>query len=132
MSMIQVDQLIKQYDKAKTPAVKGVSFAVEEGEFFAFLGPNGAGKTTTISILTTTLAKSSGNVTIAGMILRRKRNRCVTRWGLSSRSPASICSSRRKKISAFMLVCMGCTAIGRPFTSCQRNIKTVSWNSPRL
>lgn len=50
-AMISVDELIKQYDRAKAPAVKGASFAVGEGDFFAFLGPNGAGKTTTISIL---------------------------------------------------------------------------------
>lgn len=43
-----------------------MSFAVNEGEFFAFLGPNGAGKTTTISILTTTLSMTSGSVKIAG------------------------------------------------------------------
>lgn len=41
--MIAVDELIKQYDRAKEPAVKGVSFDVGEGDFFAFLGPNGAG-----------------------------------------------------------------------------------------
>jgi ABC-2 type transport system ATP-binding protein len=64
--MICVNELVKQYDKAKEPAVKGVSFCVDEGDFFAFLGPNGAGKTTTISILTTTLSRTSGDVTIAG------------------------------------------------------------------
>src|SRR5581483_3928521 len=37
------------------------------GELFALLGPNGAGKTTTISILTTTLAPTSGSVRIAGI-----------------------------------------------------------------
>lgn len=65
-NIIHVDNLVKQYDKAKTPAVKGISFDVKEGEFFAFLGPNGAGKTTTISILTTTLSMTSGAVSIAG------------------------------------------------------------------
>ena len=54
-SIIRVNSLIKRYDRAKEPAVKGVNFDVNEGDFFAFLGPNGAGKTTTISILTTTL-----------------------------------------------------------------------------
>lgn len=63
---IEVKNLIKRYKNAKTNAVDDISFSVKEGEFFAFLGPNGAGKTTTISILTTTLAKSSGEVTIAG------------------------------------------------------------------
>jgi ABC-2 type transport system ATP-binding protein len=65
-AIIAVDHLTKRYKKASTPAVDDVSFQVAPGELFAFLGPNGAGKTTTISILTTTLAKTGGTVTIAG------------------------------------------------------------------
>jgi len=65
-SIIHVEKLTKRYRKTEKPAVNNISFDVYPGEFFAFLGPNGAGKTTTISILTTTLAKTSGNITIAG------------------------------------------------------------------
>jgi ABC-2 type transport system ATP-binding protein len=65
-SIIHVEKLTKRYRKAEKPAVDNISFDVQPDEFFAFLGPNGAGKTTTISILTTTLAKTSGNITIAG------------------------------------------------------------------
>lgn len=72
MPIIEVSNLIKKYDKAKEPSVKGIDFAVNEGEFFAFLGPNGAGKTTTISILTTTLSKTEGNVTIAGFDVEKQ------------------------------------------------------------
>ena len=64
--VIEVENLVKQYKKTSQPAVDSISFTVGEGEFFAFLGPNGAGKTTTISILTTTLSKTSGMVRIAG------------------------------------------------------------------
>lgn len=64
--IIQVEHLVKQYRKADQAAVRDISFNVQPGELFAFLGPNGAGKTTTISILTTTFAKTSGSVTIAG------------------------------------------------------------------
>ena len=64
--VIEVENLVKQYKRASSPAVDSISFTVNEGEFFAFLGPNGAGKTTTISILTTTLSKTSGTVKIAG------------------------------------------------------------------
>ncbi len=64
--IIRVRNLTKTYKKSATPAVDDISFDVAGGELFAFLGPNGAGKTTTISILTTTLAKSSGTITIAG------------------------------------------------------------------
>src|SRR5438067_2417138 len=64
--VIEVNDLVKRYKKADKNAVDGISFSVEEGEFFAFLGPNGAGKTTTISILTTTLSKTAGSIKIAG------------------------------------------------------------------
>jgi ABC-2 type transport system ATP-binding protein len=64
--VIEVTDLVKRYRKADKNAVDGVSFAVSPGEFFALLGPNGAGKTTTISILTTTLAPTSGSVVIGG------------------------------------------------------------------
>lgn len=64
--IITVDNLVKKYKKAETAAVDDISFTVNEGELFAFLGPNGAGKTTTISILTTTLTKTSGTIHIAG------------------------------------------------------------------
>ena len=64
--VIEVRNLVKRYKKADKNAVDGVSFSVQPGEFFALLGPNGAGKTTTISILTTTLAPTSGEVIIGG------------------------------------------------------------------
>ncbi|HEY4025541.1 MAG TPA: ABC transporter ATP-binding protein [Candidatus Dormibacteraeota bacterium] len=65
-AVIEVRDLVKRYRKSATNAVDGVSFDVRAGEFFALLGPNGAGKTTTISILTTTLAPTSGSVLIDG------------------------------------------------------------------
>ena len=67
---VEVQDLVKRYRTARVNAVDGISFRVESGEFFALLGPNGAGKTTTISILTTTLAPTSGKVRITGHDLR--------------------------------------------------------------
>ncbi len=69
--VIAVEHLTKRYKKSRVPAVDAISFDVLSGELFAFLGPNGAGKTTTISILTTTLSKTAGRVTIAGHDLDR-------------------------------------------------------------
>lgn len=66
MAAIEVKNLIKRYRKTDRNAVDDISLSVAEGEFFALLGPNGAGKTTTVSVLTTTLSKTSGDVTIAG------------------------------------------------------------------
>lgn len=88
MAMIQVEGLVKKYEKAKTPAVKGISFAVNEGEFFAFLGPNGAGKTTTISILTTTLSKTSGSVLIAGYDVEEEAKQVRKKVGIIFQKPS--------------------------------------------
>ena len=47
-----------------TQALKGVSFEVSEGDFFALLGPNGAGKTTIIGVVTGLVNKTSGSVSV--------------------------------------------------------------------
>ena len=47
-------------------AVRGITFAVEEGELFGLLGPNGAGKTTTIKMLITLLIPTAGEARVLG------------------------------------------------------------------
>ncbi len=47
-------------------ALEGVTFAVEEGEFFGLLGPNGAGKTTLISIAAGLTRADAGTARILG------------------------------------------------------------------
>jgi ABC-2 type transport system ATP-binding protein len=64
--IITVEHLIKRYKHEAVNAVDDISFTVAPDSLFALLGPNGAGKTTTISILTTMLTPTSGNVLIAG------------------------------------------------------------------
>ena len=87
-SIIEVNHLTKRYKKATTPAVDDISFDVAPGELFAFLGPNGAGKTTTICILTTTLAKTSGTVTIAGHDLDRDATEVRRNIGIIFQNPS--------------------------------------------
>ncbi|HVV19230.1 MAG TPA: ABC transporter ATP-binding protein [Pseudonocardiaceae bacterium] len=64
MSAVVVTDLRKAYGPVE--AVRGVSFAVEEGEIFALLGPNGAGKTTTLEILEGFRQRDSGDVRVLG------------------------------------------------------------------
>jgi ABC-2 type transport system ATP-binding protein len=87
-AMIRVENLTKRYKSAAVPAVDNISFSVGEGEFFAFLGPNGAGKTTTISILTMTLAKTSGAVNIAGFDLDKETRKTRESVGIIFQKPS--------------------------------------------
>lgn len=86
--VIQVQSLVKRYRKSDVNAVDGISMDVRPGEFFAFLGPNGAGKTTTISILTTTLAKTSGTVKIAGYDLDKQTKEVRRSIGIIFQNPS--------------------------------------------
>jgi ABC-2 type transport system ATP-binding protein len=86
--ILEVENLVKQYGKSKAPAVDNISLSVDEGEFFAFLGPNGAGKTTTISVLTTTLSKTSGKVEIAGYDLDKHAREIREHIGIIFQEPS--------------------------------------------
>lgn len=62
-----VQDLVKIYKGASRPALDGLNIEVQTGEIFGLLGPNGAGKTTAISILSTLLRPTRGNVSICGI-----------------------------------------------------------------
>ncbi|MGN1014636.1 MAG: ABC transporter ATP-binding protein [Butyricicoccus sp.] len=68
--MITLHNLTKKF--GEFTAVDGLNLQIETGEFFGLLGPNGAGKTTTISLLSTLLLPTSGEVLIDGQKLTRK------------------------------------------------------------
>ena len=61
---LQIRDVHKRY-RALT-ALGGVSFDIEEGDFFGLLGPNGAGKTTLISIVAGLTRADSGQVSVLG------------------------------------------------------------------
>jgi len=86
--IIQVQNLVKKYKKATSNAVDGISFSVNTGKFFSLLGPNGAGKTTTISILTTTLSKTSGTMEIAGFNVDKNPSEVRRSVGIIFQNPS--------------------------------------------
>ncbi len=67
MEMVQVQDLVKTYNKGALTAVDRVSFSVEKGEIFGLIGPDGAGKTSIFRVLTTLLLPNEGNVSVGGL-----------------------------------------------------------------
>ena len=62
--MLKVENLYKNF--GNIIAVDGISFEVKKGEVFGLLGPNGAGKSTTISIISTLIPPSRGEILFEG------------------------------------------------------------------
>lgn len=67
---LSIKDLRKVYGN-KFEALKGISFDVQQGDFFALLGPNGAGKSTTLGIVSSLVNKTSGQVKIFGHDLEK-------------------------------------------------------------
>ena len=68
--MIELKNLTKKFDDFT--AVDSLNLRIETGEFFGLLGPNGAGKTTTISMLSTLLLPTAGEIYVDGQKLDRR------------------------------------------------------------
>ncbi|MCP4681112.1 MAG: ABC transporter ATP-binding protein [Desulfobacterales bacterium] len=74
--------LVKIHPGASRPALDGLDISIDRGDIFGLLGPNGAGKTTTISILSTLLRPTKGNILICANDSVRYPNRVKKLIGL--------------------------------------------------
>ncbi|MGO5160019.1 MULTISPECIES: ABC transporter ATP-binding protein [unclassified Bilifractor] len=68
--MIELQNLTKKFDDFT--AVDHLNLTINTGEFFGLLGSNGAGKTTTISMISTVLLPTEGEILIDGEKVTRK------------------------------------------------------------
>lgn len=64
MAHVTVQNVVKRF-KAVT-ALKGISFEINDGEFFVLLGPTGAGKTTTLRVIAGLEHQDEGHVLFDG------------------------------------------------------------------
>ncbi|WP_312700305.1 ABC transporter ATP-binding protein [Sedimentibacter sp.] len=62
--MLRVENLYKEFGNIK--AVNGISFEVKRGTIFGLLGPNGAGKSTAISMISTLIEPTKGDIFFEG------------------------------------------------------------------
>lgn len=61
--------LKKEYDEGQVHALRGVDFAIDEGEFVALIGPSGCGKTTLLQLLGALDRPDSGTLRFRGASL---------------------------------------------------------------
>ena len=64
-------------------ALRGVSFAVQQGELVTLLGANGAGKTTTLKTLSGLLRPKRGTIELEGEGLDKVEAHEIVRWGVA-------------------------------------------------
>ena len=71
MAILKMTGVTKEYPLGKTTvhALRGVDFAVEEGELLPIIGPSGSGKTTLLNLIGCIDAPSAGSIEVHGTLL---------------------------------------------------------------
>ena len=81
MSLLAVDDLAVRY--GPIAALRGVSIAVDEGEFVGIVGPNGAGKSTLLFSITGAVRADTGSVSFCGETLSGLAPEDIVRRGMA-------------------------------------------------
>ncbi|MFI5013111.1 MAG: ABC transporter ATP-binding protein [Hyphomicrobiales bacterium] len=80
MSILEVHDVSRSFYGVQ--ALRGASFAVEEGRITGLIGPNGAGKTTLFNCISGLIPADSGKIVFDGHDITRRRPDEITRLGL--------------------------------------------------
>lgn len=78
--MIDVQNVSVAYSRQGRPALDGVSFQIEKGEFAFLIGPSGSGKSTVLSALLADQRISGGTITVAGQRVDKLRGGAIPRY----------------------------------------------------
>ena len=67
-AIVEVRDLVREYrmGEERVPALRGVSFTIQQGDYVAIVGPSGCGKSTLLNLLGVIDRPTSGTVSIAG------------------------------------------------------------------
>ncbi|MEU0464449.1 ABC transporter ATP-binding protein [Amycolatopsis sp. NPDC006131] len=69
MAVVEVRELVKEFDGGRVHAIDGVSLAAAAGEYLVLLGPSGCGKTTLLRTIAGLEQPTSGDVLIGGHVV---------------------------------------------------------------
>lgn len=78
--MIKISNLTKKY--GDFTAVDDISMIIDKGELFGLLGPNGAGKSTTVSMLSTVLYPTSGEIRVNNKPIQGNEKEIKSKMGI--------------------------------------------------
>ena len=81
MALLKVTNLCVNY--GIIPALKGISFEVNEGEIIALIGANGAGKTTTLHTVTGLISPASGRIEFEGRDITKTPAHKIVAMGMA-------------------------------------------------
>ncbi len=71
---------IYQMGEITIPAVNGIDFSIEKGEFVVIVGPSGAGKTTVLNILGGMDRATSGEILVDGIDIAKYNHKHLIRY----------------------------------------------------
>lgn len=82
MSFIVMENVIKRYKMGEViiPAVSGVNFSIEQGEFAVVVGASGAGKTTVLNLLGGMDKLDEGEIRVDGETISTYSDRMLTEY----------------------------------------------------
>ncbi len=125
MALLQVNDINVYYGAIH--AIKGVSFAVEEGEIVTLIGANGAGKSTILNTVAGLLHASSGSVEFGGKNLHGVPAHKIVSQGL-----ALVPEGRRVFLHMTVEENLEMGAYTQPRSSVDSGLEKVYTHFPRL
>ena len=81
MAMLEINDLKVNY--GVIPALKGLTFHVDEGEIVALIGANGAGKTTTLHAISAIVNKAGGVISFNGRDITNEKAYKIVGMGIA-------------------------------------------------